>query len=274
MPRSRRPIRVEPLTDPATNVETSEQPGARPGGDSRRGVGDGGGQRLEVATDETPEKNWSREKLAWYATRVEERARCTAHRESGERFRLGMALHFAHQQTPWGQWDAWVDKTFTFTRMTAWRAEQLYLRATEKYGERAEEACGSQSITDLYIGLRIKKKDEWLNEGDGDEVAGQPKPQGAQQSTATRRQAKKRRRARGTLPDDPRRHAEESCKQEYPTDGLILMAADCLYDGMTRFETMPNDEKAIRLALVTLEQIKDHADRLIRLCEAQREASR
>jgi hypothetical protein len=45
---------------------------------------------------ETPEKNWPLEKLAWYATRAEERARRFAHLEPAERFRLGKALHFAH----------------------------------------------------------------------------------------------------------------------------------------------------------------------------------
>jgi hypothetical protein len=239
-----------------------------------------------VETSEQPDENWSREKLAWYATRAEERAQRYAHGESAERFRLGKALHFAHQKTPHGQWHAWVGNTFTFTRMTAWRAEQLYLRATEKYGERAEEACGNQSINDLYLNLRLKKKDKWLNEADGEQTPARAEAQGTQPATK-KDQAKKRRSKRtqsqpepakkpqGTLPDDPRRHAEESCKQEYPTDGLILMAADGLDDGLTRFETtMPNEEKAIRLTLVRLEQIKDRADRLIRRCEAKRGASR
>jgi hypothetical protein len=308
---------------PETQVEKFEQPRAQPGGDARptgsegRPEADAGTDFLSAA-DETPEENWSLEKLARYATRAEERARRFGHLESAERFRLGKALHFAHKKIQWGEWNAWLDKTFTFSRMTAWRAEQLYLRATERYGERAEEACGNQSITDLYIALRIKKKDEWLIQEDDEQSSAGAEAQGAQQPTAKKGQAKKRNRAKGkdqsqrapikpatppggnlpssgdgeqpgepgsgddaekpqgTLPDDPRRHAEALCKQKYATDGLIRMGADCLYDGLARFETtMPNnEEKAVRLALVRLEQIKDHADRLIRLYEAQREASR
>jgi hypothetical protein len=243
-----------------------------------------------------------------------------------ERFRLGKALHFAHQKTSWGKWDAWVDKTLKFNRMTAWRAEQLYLRATERYGERAEEACGHQSINDLYISLRIKKKDEWLIEEDnGDQTPAQPKRKGAQRPTAKKGQTGKRNRAKGkgqdksqpaarkpstplggsfppaddgepgsgddandangsggdakkpqdSFPDDPRRHAEELWEQEYAAHELIRIAADSLQDALERFSSsMPEEGQTLRVALTTLDQIRDHAERLTQLCEARREASR
>src|SRR5262245_29137934 len=127
---------------------------------------------LVQVKDEMPAEDWSLEKLAWYASRAEERARRFAHLESTERFLLGKALHLARQKTQWGEWNAWLDKTFNFSRMTAWRSEQLYLRATDKYGERAEEACGNCTINDLYVRLGIKKQDEWLNTEDGEKNQG------------------------------------------------------------------------------------------------------
>jgi hypothetical protein len=279
---------------------------------------------LASAAGETPDESWSLEKLAWYATRAEERARRFAHLESAERFRLGKALHFAHLKTSWGQWGAWVDKTFTFSRMTAWRAEQLYLRATEQYGERAEEACGNQEITDLYIHLRIKKE-EWLTkEDDGDQTTAQANGRGGQQPTAKKSQTKRRKRANGkgqdksrpaarkpstllggsfpsagdgepgsgddaeepasgddadqpqeSFPNDPRSYAEELWQQEYAANDLIRIAADSLQDALERFSsTMPEEGQTLRVALTTLDQIKDHAERLTKVCEARREASR
>jgi hypothetical protein len=313
--------------DPGTHVETSEQTCAQPGGEARPTASEGGpeaeaGTDPNSGVDETPEENWSLDKLARYAARAEERARRFAHLESAERFRQGKALHFAHQKTPWGQWDAWLDKTFTFSRMTAWRAEQLYLRATERYGERAEEACGNQSITDLYIGLGIKKKDEWLIEGDGEQPPALANGQGGQQPTVKKDQTKKRKRAKGkgqdksqpaarktstllggrfpsaddgepgsgddadesaseengdqdSFPNDPRSHAEKLWEQQYAAHELIGIAANSLQDALERFSgTMPEEGQTLRVALTTLDQIKDHAERLTQLCEARREANR
>jgi hypothetical protein len=310
--------------DPGTHVETSGQPSAQPGGEARPTASEGGPE-VEAGTDpnsgETPEENWSLEKLAGYAARAEERARRFAHLEAAERFRLGKALHFAHKKMPWGQWGAWVDKTFAFSRMTAWRAEQLYLRATEQYGERAEEACGNQEITDLYIRLRIKKEEWLIKEEDGDQTTALANGDGAQQPTMKKGQTKKRKGANGkghnksrpaarrrsalpgggsptagggepgsgddaeepadadqsqeSFPNDPRSHAEELWEQEYASNDLVRIAADSLQDALKRFSnTMPEEGQTLRVTLTRLDQIKDHAERLTKLCEARREGSR
>jgi hypothetical protein len=74
--------------------------------------------------------------------------------------------------------------------MTAWRARKVYLLATEHYGERAEEACGNESIDDLYILLGIKKKDEWLDNEDDEHAQDAQQPSGNRGPTNKRNRTK------------------------------------------------------------------------------------
>jgi hypothetical protein len=247
---------------------------------------------IPVHEEGLPAEDWPLERLAWYATRAEERARRCGGMESVQRFRLGQAIHFAHPKVPRGQWKPWVDRTFTFTRMTAWRAEQLYLRAVAKYGERAEEACASYSVTALYVLLGLKKKDEWLT----DEEEGQP-PEARRRARSTKRArppapnpparpgspAPKEGgdgpvepdesddadepgddadQPRDNFPSDPRRYAEGRWQKEYAAHQLARIAADSLRDAVARF--VPGDGQALR---AVLEEVQEHARRLSRRCE-------
>jgi hypothetical protein len=236
---------------------------------------------IPVQEEGLPAEDWPLERLAWYATRAHERANRWAGMESVERFRVGRAIHLAHRKLPRGEWNPWLDRTFTFTRMTAWRAEQLYLRATERYGEKAEEACADQGINDLYVLLGIKKKDQWLTDDEDAPAQRRARTTKRARPPASHPSAESDVPApeeggdepvepdesddadeRDNLPADPRRYAEGRWQREYAAHQLARIAADSLHDAVARF--VPGDGQALR---AVLEEVQDLAGRLSRRCE-------
>jgi hypothetical protein len=264
------------------------------------------GQCIPVKEEEPPDETWPLEKLAGYITRTEERARRlhddaerVGRLESVQRFRLGNALHLAHQKTPHGQWRAWLKQTFSFSHMTAWRAEEVFRKATDKYGDLAAETCGHYSINELYEMLDINPKakpPEEEGEGERQGKGDRPEDGGGEGRRAHRPAAKGKGReqsqpgedqgegrdgdedeqagADAQLPDDPRRHAEKVWEQRYAAHDLIRIAADCLEDAQDRFAAMTPEEES--LAGRDLKFIGDCAADLltaIRGCQARREAN-
>src|SRR4051812_32532863 len=98
--------------------------------------------------EETPTEEWSLDQLAAYIKVGEARADKRAgeaytlqQMECAQRFRTGRAVHLAHlKNQKYGEWGKWLEE-HNIKRTSAWYVEQLYLRATEKYGERAEKKC-------------------------------------------------------------------------------------------------------------------------------------